>query len=376
MNRREDVLNLLKGKNPEYVPWFGDLAYWISYLKDEKKIPEKYLSKKNEGVYELSEEGLQQLHKDLDVGFYLQGCFPFKTIYNGVDYKENIEENKKIVTIETPYGKLREVWEYVKMTYSWAPREMFLKSSDDIKAFKYVYNNISYEPDYELLDKRLELIGNNGVVLAYTPKTPLMELIALKAGITTVVELLMDEEEELRELLSVMEKRNEEAMMLAVKSPAECIMVPENMSSEIVGGTLYDDWIEPIHKRWTQKIREEGKYSFVHLDGTLVPLLTKLSNAGFDVIEAVTPEPVGDVALEDLRSMVKEETIIWGGIPGGFFANEMTDEEFQKYIIKVLKLMKNNNKFVLGVADEVVPKTDFARIKMVSKLVKKYGKYE
>ena len=29
MNRREDVLKLLRGEKPEYLPWFGDLAYWI-----------------------------------------------------------------------------------------------------------------------------------------------------------------------------------------------------------------------------------------------------------------------------------------------------------------------------------------------------------
>ena len=31
MSRRDDVKRVLDGKKPEYVPWFGDLDYWLSY---------------------------------------------------------------------------------------------------------------------------------------------------------------------------------------------------------------------------------------------------------------------------------------------------------------------------------------------------------
>ena len=114
----------------------------------------------------------------------------------------------------------------------------------------------------------------------------------------------------------------------------------------------------------------------VHLDGTLIPLLTKLSYAGFDVIEAVTPYPVGDIKLEELRKHVKEETIIWGGLPSGFFADSFSDTDFEEWVKKVLDLMRKDNRFVLGVADEVVPGTTFERIRTVDRLVTEFGKFE
>ena len=49
MGRRDDVIKVLSGKKPEYVPWFGDLDYWLNYLRDEKLIPEKYLTMGNYG---------------------------------------------------------------------------------------------------------------------------------------------------------------------------------------------------------------------------------------------------------------------------------------------------------------------------------------
>lgn len=384
MNRREDVLKLLRGEKPEYLPWFGDLAYWIDYLQEDYLMPEKYLTEKpvyrgpaNKGLAGgFGEKGLQMLHRDLGVGLYLQGYFPFQEQYNNVEYffNEDLEKRIRTTVFKTPYGELREIWKFIPGTYSWAPCEYLIKGAEDLAALKYIYENISYLPDYGLAKLRTDTIGNQGIVVVYAPKSPLMELVALKAGLETVVELYMDEPELLEETLEVMEKKVDEAVKIAMEAPADCIFFPENLSSEMVGGTLYDEYIEPVHKKWTMWAKKAGRPSFVHLDGTLKPLLTKLSKSGFDVIEAVTPKPVGDVAVEDLREYVEEHTIVWGGIPGGFFVDDVSDEEFDKFVIETIQKMKKRERFVLGVADQVVPGASFKRIKRVSELIEQYGK--
>lgn len=384
MNRREDVKKVLAGQEPEYVPWFGDLAYWLNYLRDEDLIPMKYKQMGDERSREmtgklaggLSEEGLQCLHKDLGIGFYLQGDFPYRTIYQNVE-TEVIENSQGIITrYHTPYGTLQEIWKYVRESYSLAPVEYLLKTAEDIKIFRYIYENVKYEADYALAEKRAKLLEDNGINVMYTPKTPLMELVALKAGIENVVEIMADDTEEFEELLDCMKEKHTIAAQLAIDSPAECIFVPDNLSSEMVGGSLYDNYIKEVHEDWTNRIKAAGKKSMVHLDGTLNPLLRKLSEAGFDVIEAVTPKPVGDIELEELRNHTGENTIIWGGIPGGFFAESFPEEEFENWIIRVLKMMRKDRRFVLGVADEVVPGTSFSRLRKVEELIEKYGKFD
>lgn len=378
MGRRDDVIKVLSGKKPEYVPWFGDLDYWLNYLRDEKLIPEKYLTMGNSGKKVsggLYDEGLQAFHKDLGVGFYLQGDFPFRTIYHNVD-TEIIETDKyKVTKYHTPLGTLQETWKYMEETYCFAPVEHLIKTAEDMKAFRYLYENVEYEPDYDLTEKRLKNVGDNGIVVMYTPKSPLMELVALKAGIETVVtELMAEEPEEFEELLECMEEKHTIAAQIAIDSPAEYIFVPENLSSETVGGSLYDNYLQDIHRDWNQRIHKAGKKSMVHLDGTLNPLLSKLSRNGFDVIEAVTPKPVGDIALEDLRKYVEKDTIIWGGFPSGFFADSFPEEEFDKWVKNALEIIKKDGRFVLGVADQIVPGTSLKRVRRVSELIQKYGK--
>ena len=46
-------------------------------------------------------------------------------------------------------------------------------------------------------------------------------------------------------------------------------------------------------------MRAGGAYSCIHMDGTLAGLLRQVSSVGFTFIEAMTPAPVGDVAVKD-----------------------------------------------------------------------------
>ena len=117
MNRREDILKLLRGEKPEYLPWFGDLAYWIDYLKEDKLMPAKYLTGKdiatgsvNKGLAgTFAEDDLQMLHRDLGVGLYLQGYFPFIEEYHDLEYsfEEDPVQRIRTTTFKTPVGTVR-----------------------------------------------------------------------------------------------------------------------------------------------------------------------------------------------------------------------------------------------------------------------------
>jgi hypothetical protein len=374
MTLRERVLAVLNGEKPDMVPWLGDLDYYFNYLKEISAVPDQY---KAQAVDQhISEKGIQQLHKDLGIGFYLQGFFPFKVKYDGIIVKERNEADLRIKEIETPFGSLREVWQYLKESCCWGPKEHLIKSSSDLKALSYLYEHTFYEADYTFAQNRLKGIGDNGVLLCYLPKSPLMELIANLAGIDTVVTCLMDATDEFEETLALMEKKHDEAAQIALDSPAECLMIPENISSEVVGKMLFETYMCGYQRKWVKRIKSAGKFSFVHLDGTMKGLIKELSEVGFDVLEALTPRPVGDIEIEDLHNWVGEKTILWGGIPGGYFTPQYSDEEFDEHVIRVLKVMRSSPRYVLGVADQVVPGSSFERLKRVSELVETYGRYE
>lgn len=387
MNKRERILAMLRGEKPDKLPWCADLAYWIDYLNDEKLMPAKYLeSEANSANEKLSmglaapfnSPGLLQLHRDLDVGFYLQGYFPFDVTYDDTVKVETVFEDVKdgqirTITVTTPVGTMEEVWEYRFSTHSWGPKHHMVKGVEDIPKLKYLYEHTTYVPNYKTAEERVPLVDGIGVVLVYIPKAPIMEMIALRAGIETVVNMLVDDEEAFEDLLQVMEKKHDEACEIALKAPAECIMCPDNLSSGSIGRNLYRKYDMPYAKKWTARIREAGKYSFVHLDGTLNPLLTDVCEAGYDVIEGLTPKPMGDIDYEDMRPLASRDAILWGCIPSNIFDPDYPDEAFDAYVIKLIKQMVEDGRSVLSVGDQVVPRTKAERIMRVNELVEQYG---
>lgn len=366
MTPRERIQTILKGGKPDQVPWFGDLDYWANSLVRRGIKSESFI---------LSQDYIDW-HRELGVGFYLQGYFPYREIYSKCEVKEWNDGTRRYRQILTPAGDLRECWEYMPHSYCEAPVEHFLKSETDIPALKFVYENIHFEPDYRIADLRKKQVGDQGVVLCYLPKSPFMHLVALEAGIMAVTMIALTAPDEFRDLLNIMKKAFDQAAVISLASPAEVLMIPENLSSEMVGPEFFEQYMFDYQKEWTTKIREAGKYSFIHIDGTLAGLLRQEASVGFTVLEALTPYPVGDMKFEDLLPFIgNSSSILWGGIPGSYFTDCVSDEEFDNHVKYLLSIMTKEPRFVLGVADQVPPDGLERRVKRVSELVEEFGKY-
>jgi uroporphyrinogen-III decarboxylase len=366
MTNRGRLIAILEGRQPDQVPWFGDLDYWANSLIKRGLKPENFI---------LSDDYLEW-HRELGVGFYLQGYFPYKQVLTGCEVNEWYEGRRHYKEISTPIGSVRECWEFIPTSFSDAPVEHFMKSEADILVMKYIYLNTRFEPDYDQAYLRKKQVGDQGVVLCYLPKSPFMHLLALEAGVVAVTMAALTSPVEFRDLLDTMKKSFDHAARIAVDSPAEVLMIPENLSSEMVGPEMFNLYMYDYQKEWTTKIREAGKYSFIHIDGTLSGLLSQEAAVGFTVLEALTPYPVGDMKWEELEPFVGDsESILWGGIPGSYFTNCVSDDEFERHVKYLLSIMVRKPRFVLGVADQVPPDGLERRVKRVAELVNEYGKY-
>ena len=366
MTERERLLTLLNGGKPDRVPWFGDLDYWATSLIGRGMKPKGF---KESAAY-------IDWHRDLRVGFYLQGYFPFKTVIENCRVTERRAGPARRRTIETPHGVLSETWTWLAESFSEAPTERLVKSAGDLKAYRHVFENTRYEPDYAFAGLRRRQVDGAGVVLCYLPKSPFMQMAALDAGIAAVVEMSADDPGRLAETLSAVRLAHDRAARVAVESPAEILMIPENLSSEVVGPRFYEMFMRDYHETWSRRIRTAGKFSCVHLDGTLKGLLRQVCAAGFTFIEAMTPAPVGDLEVERWAEWcASHECVLWGGLPGVYFTDKVSDAEFDRHVRSVLRVMTSRPKYVLGVADQVPPDGLENRIRRVAELVEQFGAY-
>ena len=366
MTWREQALAVLAGKAPDTVPWFGDLDYWSGSMVAR--------GLRTEGFCRSAD--YIRWHESLGVGFYLQGYFPFTTEYRDCGVKEWREGDLRYRSIETPQGTLQECWRHLPSSYSEGPMEHLVKSVNDIPAYAFIMEHARYAPDFDFAKARAAQVGGTGLSLAYLTRSPLMQMIAVDAGIETVAILAMTEEKRFAELFEILVEGADRACTIAVEAPVDVLMIPENLSAEMVGTTLFERYMRPFQKKWSARIRARGVHSCIHMDGTLRGLLREESSVGLSFIEAMTPSPVGDLSVDDWKDFAGDSTtVFWGGIPGVYFTGLVSDEEFEKHVRHVLAVMRREPRYVLGIADQAPPDTLESRVRQVRDLVERFGRY-
>jgi len=127
------------------------------------------------------------------------------------------------------------------------------------------------------------------------------------------------------------------------------------------------------HKKRLERLHSAGTACAVHLDGVVRGLLPKLAAAGFDAVEALTPQPVGDLDVGEMRTVAGNDSVIlWGGVPGIMFAPPYTWDDMEKHVVKTLGAWKGS-RFILGVADQVPPDGDIGFCPRIAELVENFG---
>ena len=359
MSMRGDLLKVLRGEKTERIPWFADLSYYYFSQKQKGTLPKEF-----EGP-----EGEIAFYRHHRAGMCFYAPFTYKTEYvNGVSFEERTDETGIYSVYHTKYGDLTSVQKYLPSNFSWAYTKHFVEDEEDLKVMTHIFASMRYTADYEPYRKMDALLGEDGffVEMAPIPVSPVQKLLARWAGVENTVGIYADEPELFEACIHAMEEAQMPVFDVLADSGAEIIEFPENLSSEVTGN-FFDEYNLPYYKRINAVLHRAGKKTGIHIDGTLKPCLGKLSAAGFDFGEAVTPYPVGDVPLSELRALAGDALVIWGGLPGAMFTPVFTDRQFEEHIGKILEL--NDGKMILGVADQVPPDAVEHRIREVSRLI-------
>jgi uroporphyrinogen-III decarboxylase len=195
------------------------------------------------------------------------------------------------------------------------------------------------------------------------------------AGVETVSFMGLEDSEGLQSLIDFMKQHDESAYQIAAKAPAEFAMFPDNLSSDLISPQFFRTYSLEYYKERTLQLHKFGKYTMVHIDGLLRGLLPLVAESGVMCAEAITPKPIGDVEMGDLRPMAGDSLILWGGVPGAMLIPDYPEENLKEHVIKYLETMKQNSCFVLGIGDQLPPDGDIQRIAMIAGVVNKYGVY-
>ncbi len=135
----------------------------------------------------------------------------------------------------------------------WAIRRL-IKEPQDYEILQYIVENTEYLPDYFPIEQAKEWLGDDGVVCAAMPKTPMARLI---------IEWIGSEEgrfyihhkkyrDRVEALYKTLCKNMEPLYEIAAKSPADIIWFGENMDGLLVSPPLFEKYFLPEYEKCVQ----------------------------------------------------------------------------------------------------------------------------
>ncbi len=206
-------------------------------------------------------------------------------------------------TIHTPVG---DTWQTLEPDEAYATsnwiREHFIKGPDDYPVMEFFYRDAVYRDNYEAIRESQRRMGTDGIVIVRIAKSPIQEMLYQLMGYEQFAVDYHERRDLFDSLHATMATRYEELYDLAAGSPVEILQLGDNITSDVVGKERFRAYLMPEYRKLRARLAGMGKRLAVHMDGRLKGLQEEIAAAECDIIEALTPAPMGDVSVREART--------------------------------------------------------------------------
>jgi hypothetical protein len=218
--------------------------------------------------------------------------------------REYREGGRKFIrrTIRTPAGEVSQLLEPDPAygTSNWI-REHFIKTPDDYRVMERYVRDSIYRDNFAAIAEAQRRLGEDGIVFVRVAKSPIQEILYQMTGIEQFAVDYHENRDLLDSLHACMVERYRELYDLAVAAPVDVLQLGDNISADVVGAERFRTYLMPEYVKLKKVLEGTGKLLAVHMDGRLRGLVKEIAAAEFDIVEAMTPPPMGDVSVKEAR---------------------------------------------------------------------------
>jgi hypothetical protein len=256
-----------------------------------------------------------------------------------------------------------------------SPRQIRIKwqveTEDELKVATWREENTTWAWDQELFDAAQAEVGDLGAPTTFMPRMTIQDLYINKMGVENTIYALYDWPDTVEAYFGASEACHERLADVINASPVEIINFGENLHAGTLSPALFEKHHLPICQRLCERLHRADKFVTSHWDGDTGPLLPYARETGLDGIEAITPQPQGDVTLKEIKKALGDEIFLLDGIPAIFFDETFSVEVLCDYTNRLIELFAP--KLILGISDEISSTGNIERIRVVGEIVDRYN---
>ncbi len=386
MKERERIVNMLKGKRTDLLPWATRLDIWHTARLRTGTLPE-----------EMADMDLNEIYRSLRIG---RQCYSHLTAtrlhgvemtvdFNGAILRQETspsmhfpqprelvlkdEPGITTVTLETPVGTARFRFQVVEELLQGAAApylvEHILKDNDDFEVVKWILKHAEIEPSYADFEAKEAMAGEEGFTIGMMDRVPFQRILLDFMGEEHTVFQMMDNPENFQYLLDVLGDLGEEVLKLSLASPALMLEFTDNVEGSITSPKLFQEYCMPYLQAAADKIHAQGRFLGSHMDGDMTSLLHLVPECGVDVVESFSPAPLTRLDFGDAWEAWRGKVLMWGAIPSPIFEPHVPEHEFVDWVSRMLDIIGDNGQIILGIGDQAVRPSLIERVGKVSEML-------
>ena len=371
MTRRELNLAIYEGTT-QGVLWQPRLETWIRHHIRRDSLPDRFRGMTNLEIYDELGCSFRYLRHATTCGWTLpQG--PWLERYlerQGLRQVEERYSNYSLHRTIIPEGEIctrfHEIWQD-GVVANRRISDFPVKTVDDLKVATALVERQRFHADVAAYEQADALLGDRGEPTLFLSSSGFTELVKNWAGLLGAVYLLQDHRSQVEAFLEACDRRDDRMIDEALKLPCRLFNFGDHATNEFTPPRILERYMMPRWQRLSERLHSEGRFVHTHWDGNARHMLPYLQETGLDGVEALTPAPMGDMTLEQIKAGVGDTMIVLDLLPAIDFLPDHSTEALLEFTRRVIDMFAP--RLILGVSDEISAPGEIDKIEAVSSLV-------
>ncbi|MBN1341861.1 MAG: hypothetical protein JXQ73_04235 [Phycisphaerae bacterium] len=362
MTRRELNLAIFEGATDKIL-WQPRLETWLEHHRREGTFPARFRDKTDLEIYDA-----------LGCSVRYAACYGIESYEDPADVErsERREGGKLIQTLRTPSGEittvLDEVWEGDRLANQ-RIREFPVKTVEGLRVVTDLVERQQFRANHELFASKAEQVGHRGEPTIFLTSSGYTELIKVYCGLIDTTYLMYDHPKELEIYLEACDRRDDRMIDAALELPCRIFNLGDHATNEFTPPPILTKYLMPRWQRIARRMTENGRFVHTHWDGHSNLMLPYLLDTNLHGVEALTPRPMGDMTLEEIKAAVKDQMVVLDLLPAIHFLDQYTTETVVEFAKRAIDMFAP--KLILGISDEISQVGQIEKVEAITALVDK-----
>ena len=361
MTRKELNLAIFEG-TADRVLWQPRLETWIGHHGRHDTLPERFRGLDALGIYDKlgcsirygSRQGYEAYYEPDDVE----------------RFTEDPDPHHHIEGIRFSAGELRTVYQNVirdgEQTNSRIV-EFPVKTVEELRVVTALVNRQRFRPDADRFREDAARIGHRAEPTLFTSSDGFTQLIKFWTGLPGACYLLADHPSDMDAYIEACGHCDDRLFDAVMTLPCRLFNLGDHTTNEFTPPPIVERYCLPRWRKLSSRLDEAGCFVHSHWDGNSRHILRYLQPSGLHAVEALTPEPMGDMTLDMIKDAVGDRLVVLDLIPAIFFLPSYPLDALLDFTRRVVDMFAP--RLILGVSDEISQTGEIERIEAISELI-------